>query len=108
MSIQLDPAAGTTDAQPKIELDELDGFGRDIGKSLSSLLDKWKTDESGRKKNSLLRRISTKSKNFLLKKKNTSFTEEDIEEMRERVEQVPLAPPALSSKGLVPQIDPEN
>ena len=46
---------------------------------------KWKTDEH--KKKSILRRISTKSKNFLLNKKKT-LTEEDIEEMRERVEQV--------------------
>ena len=48
-------------------------------------LEKWKTDEH--KKKSILRRISTKSKNFLLNKKKT-LTEEDIEEMRERVEQV--------------------
>ena len=46
---------------------------------------KWKSDEH--KKKSILRRISTKSKNFLLNKKKT-LTEEDIEEMRERVEQV--------------------
>ena len=46
---------------------------------------KWKTDDH--KKKSILRRISTKSKNFLLNKKKT-LTEEDIEEMRERVEQV--------------------
>ena len=45
---------------------------------------KWKTDDH--KKKSILRRISTKSKNFLLNKKKT-LTEEDIEEMRDEDEQ---------------------
>jgi hypothetical protein len=93
MSIRVD-TSGTTYAQPKLDIEELDKFGIDIGKSLHTLIDKWKTDDH--KKKSILRRISTKSKNFLLNKKKT-LTEEDIEEMRERVEQIPLAPPTMSS-----------
>ena len=61
---------------------------------------KWKTDEH--KKKSILRRISTKSKNFLLNKKKT-LTEEDIEEMRERVEQVKFLFPIPNYLGQIAQ-----
>ena len=81
-----DHQAGTENFAQKIQIDELEKFGVDIGKNLGSLLEKWKTDDSKSKK-SILRRISTKTKMFKLGRKKT-LTDEDLEEMRERVEKV--------------------
>ena len=78
--------AGTENFTQKIQIDELEKFGVDIGKNLGNLLEKWKTDESKSKKN-ILRRISTKTKMFKRGRKKT-LTDEDLEEMRERVEKV--------------------
>ena len=115
MSIKYDQINGSY-AKPKYECDELESFGKDIGRSLANLLEKWKFDEDGNKK-SILRRISTKSKSFLLPKKKKQKPEvaleeeEDAEYRINQVEkeipsrskrinhriQVPLAPPALTS-----------
>ena len=67
-----------------IAIDELEKFGTDIGKNLGNLLDKWKSEDQKSKKN-ILRRISTKMSKLGRKK---TITDEDLEEMRERVEKV--------------------
>ena len=98
---------------------ELDSFGKDIGRSLASLLASWGDEDSASK--SLLRRISTKSRKFLKKKKRhfdeEEFTEDVLEKDGKRVEsvgpedtpsplmnsveEIPLKPPALfSSKSI--------
>ena len=82
----IDQAAMAESFSQKIQIDELEKFGVDIGKNLGSLLEKWKTEEQKSKK-SILRRISTKTKLFKFGRKKT-LTEEDLEEMRERVEKV--------------------
>ena len=82
----IDQSALAESFSQKIQIDELEKFGVDIGKNLGSLLEKWKTDEQKSKK-SILRRISTKTKMFKIGRKKT-LTEEDLEEMRERVEKV--------------------
>ena len=69
-----------------IAIDELEKFGTDIGKNLGNLLDKWKSEDQKSKKN-ILRRISTKMSKLGRKK---TITDEDLEEMRERVEKVVL------------------
>jgi len=89
---------------------ELDSFGKDIGRSLANLLSSW-GDEDGASK-SLLRRISTKSRKFLKKKKRNFDNEDELDDNFEKeievdrlengileksVEQVPLKPPALFS-----------
>lgn len=103
MSVKFDATSGAY-AKPKYELVELEGFGKDIGRSLSHLLDKWKFDDEGNRKPNILRRISTKSKSLLSKKKKTNRNNKDIpddeeeEESTNRIIQVPLAPPALTSQ----------
>ncbi len=89
---------------------ELDSFGKDIGRSLANLLSSW-GDEDGASKN-LLRRISTKSRKFLKKKKRYFDNEDEVDDNFEKeievdrlksdsleksVEEVPLKPPALFS-----------
>ena len=71
----------------QVEIEELESFGKDVGRSLSNLLDRWRFDEDGTKKKNILRRISTKSKNLLLpksekskKKKNKDQKDENKEE----------------------------
>ena len=89
MSIKYDQINGSY-AKPKYECDELESFGKDIGRSLANLLEKWKFDEDGSKK-SILRRISTKSKSFLLPKKKKQKPEialEEEEEAEYRIKQV--------------------
>jgi hypothetical protein len=49
MSVKFDATSGAY-AKPKYELVELEGFGKDIGRSLSHLLDKWKFDDEGNRK----------------------------------------------------------
>ena len=88
MSIKYDHITGAY-AKPKYECEELESFGMDIGRSLASLLEKWKYDEDGNRKKSILRRISTKSKNLLIPKKKKQKEEKETEDDAEvRITQV--------------------
>ena len=89
MSVKYDHITGAY-AKLKYECDELESFGKNIGNSLANLLEKWKYDDDGNRKKSILRRISTKSKSLLLPKKKKQKDEKETDEIDDAENRITL------------------